>query len=1087
MIKKLLPLLLFVLPLNSFAQYCFPVYSVACTSNDFIDNFSTTGGITNITNNGTGCTGPAPNNYTFFNSMNVSQIQGLSFNVSMQSGSSWSQGFRIWIDWNQDLDFDDPGEDVYVSGPASTAAFTGTITVPITAIPGPTRMRVLCRFANIPAVTDYCTTTTSFSFGECEDYVMNVIAATPCSGMPTAGNITQGNFTVCAGNTANLSLTGTSYLGNQSYQWQQSINGGATWTNVVGGVGGASPNYQTPPLNATIMYRMYVLCNSSNLADTTAPITITVSGPSYAALPYFQDFETWSSYCGNMDVPNDNHWTSNPSTGSNSWRRNSDGLTAAWLNPAQCMYFPQASKNQYSARFHSGYTTATGYMDLFLDCSNGTPNKTLVFDYINDNSTNGNADYLELLVSTNAGATFTPLGNFNSSQFWATLTMLFTSNSPTTVIRFIGHGNTFSSINNTDIGLDNINVLEDCTGTPTAGAINNLLPCANIPFDLTLSGNTLSGGLTYTWEIATSATGPWTSLGLTTDPKINTTIGTPSYFRCIVTCVQSNMSDTTAVQFIDLASFYYCYCISQANPPTTIFQNIGNVTLIDAQSNTLINNGNPLPTTNNPTSLSLYTQYGFTVPIVEIYRDSIYDLSTSSFSQTSTLASGFSAVYIDFNRDGSFSPVNEMVLSGLINTTAPTLTGNFTVPANAQYGYTGMRVVYEVGGSATTINPCGNYNNGETEDYVVNIAYSPCKTPPNAGVAIIDDTITCPGYSVFLVDTTHDLIFQNLTFNWQVSNDGIVYNDVPGATLDTLTYVVNNNTWFRFRTTCNGTSDAYSNPVKVVMSPPLACYGMSQAVGGIDDTSDIGAFIIAEASTSNNIYSYITGGPHLNNPLAIKKYTNYTNSAPMILSTDSTYKFSIYHVMNTVNHKDAKVTIFIDYNNNQQYDLPAERVFTGIADINNFYLNGYVTTPIAPAINVPTGLRVILNNDIGPNPASDNGIGLYTSGETEDYIVQFKLKQLFTGINNSAISLDHVTVYPNPTSGNVFVSFQTKELMPVQIDVLSMTGAVVYKQNVAPVFGNKVLELPLANLAKGTYIVKLTTEKGNFIKKLTVQ
>ena len=74
---------------NLQAQYCLPTFSVGCTSSDIINNFSTTGGISNITNNGTGCNGTFPNNYIYYSGMTVSQVQGLSFNVSMQSGSSF--------------------------------------------------------------------------------------------------------------------------------------------------------------------------------------------------------------------------------------------------------------------------------------------------------------------------------------------------------------------------------------------------------------------------------------------------------------------------------------------------------------------------------------------------------------------------------------------------------------------------------------------------------------------------------------------------------------------------------------------------------------------------------------------------------------------------------------------------------------------------------------------------------------------------------------------------------------------------------------------------------------------------------------
>jgi hypothetical protein len=84
---------------NAQAPYCGPTYISACSSADFINNFSTTGGATNITNNNTGCNGNA-NNYIFYSTLSCSQVQGLNITLSMQSGTLWGQGFRVWIDWN---------------------------------------------------------------------------------------------------------------------------------------------------------------------------------------------------------------------------------------------------------------------------------------------------------------------------------------------------------------------------------------------------------------------------------------------------------------------------------------------------------------------------------------------------------------------------------------------------------------------------------------------------------------------------------------------------------------------------------------------------------------------------------------------------------------------------------------------------------------------------------------------------------------------------------------------------------------------------------------------------------------------------
>ncbi|HOY49919.1 MAG TPA: GEVED domain-containing protein, partial [Flavobacteriales bacterium] len=143
-----LSLLFFVMLLgfigNSYGQYCAPQYNYPCEQStgsptaDYINNFSTSNGITNIVNNNTACNGQ-PNNFIYYSNMTVTATQGCSFNVSMQCGSTYQQGFGIWVDWNQDLDYSDAGEYAYNSGASGFQVFNGTIQVPATALVGTTR------------------------------------------------------------------------------------------------------------------------------------------------------------------------------------------------------------------------------------------------------------------------------------------------------------------------------------------------------------------------------------------------------------------------------------------------------------------------------------------------------------------------------------------------------------------------------------------------------------------------------------------------------------------------------------------------------------------------------------------------------------------------------------------------------------------------------------------------------------------------------------------------------------------------------------------------------------------------------------
>lgn len=84
-------------------------------------------------------------------------------------GGSFNEVFRVWIDYNQNGNFADAGENVYASG-ATTTAVTGTFTVPATATLGSTRMRVSMKFSS---AAQPCTN--PFNYGEAEDYCVEII------------------------------------------------------------------------------------------------------------------------------------------------------------------------------------------------------------------------------------------------------------------------------------------------------------------------------------------------------------------------------------------------------------------------------------------------------------------------------------------------------------------------------------------------------------------------------------------------------------------------------------------------------------------------------------------------------------------------------------------------------------------------------------------------------------------------------------------------------------------------------------------------------------------------------------------------
>jgi uncharacterized repeat protein (TIGR02543 family) len=108
-------------------------------------------------------------NYSDFTGLTVYLTTGNTVNVSLTpefSGSSYTEYWKIWIDYNIDGDFEDAGEEVFSDSGSSVV--TGIFTVPASAPPGDTRMRVSMKYNSYPPICG------GFDYGEVEDYTVNI-------------------------------------------------------------------------------------------------------------------------------------------------------------------------------------------------------------------------------------------------------------------------------------------------------------------------------------------------------------------------------------------------------------------------------------------------------------------------------------------------------------------------------------------------------------------------------------------------------------------------------------------------------------------------------------------------------------------------------------------------------------------------------------------------------------------------------------------------------------------------------------------------------------------------------------------------
>ncbi|MDG1329304.1 MAG: M4 family metallopeptidase [Flavobacteriaceae bacterium] len=132
--------------------------------------------------------------YSDFTNQSTNLMEGQSYTITVTptwTGQSFSEGYAVWIDYNDDQDFNDAGELVWSKAASTNTPNSGTFTVPSETAGTAVRIRVSMKYNGIPTACE------TFDFGEVEDYTVNLggsVIDTEAPSAPTnltASNITQ--------------------------------------------------------------------------------------------------------------------------------------------------------------------------------------------------------------------------------------------------------------------------------------------------------------------------------------------------------------------------------------------------------------------------------------------------------------------------------------------------------------------------------------------------------------------------------------------------------------------------------------------------------------------------------------------------------------------------------------------------------------------------------------------------------------------------------------------------------------------------------------------------------------------------------
>ncbi len=637
--------------------------------------------ITNVTFNTLNRTSAAcensPNYYTSVpvGTATTTVNQAVSYPLSVSIDASDSAIISVWIDYNQNGTFEASEWNQIATNALVSSTSTINILIPSNATPGQTGMRVRTRSSGSPnGATDACTDMYS---GEAEDYVITIGAGTACSGAPTPG-IASGPTGACIGVNFNLELTGySSGVTGLTFQWQSASSIGGPYSNILNAT---TPTYATTQ-TATTYYQCIVTCGGSPATSTIVTIPMNSFLNCYCT-PDITDCSS-SDVITNVTIGTINSTTTCSTDGYGTYT-----TPTATLN--------QAVSYPISVTIGSGYTE---YVAVWIDYNQNGTFETSEFTALGSSSTGGPITSNILISGTaTVGATMMRVRiRYSTPLTGADACLAYTFGETEDYLVTIGAGTT-------------------CSGTIIAGTASatNDSACSGTNFDLILTGYSAGvTGLTFQWQSSPTSGGIYTNIAGTT-PTYTTSQTATTYYHCIVTCsggssVTSNSTGVLLTPFLD------CYCNSTAT--SAIDEDIFNVTV------GMLSNWSDCNSIGGPGSvLKKYSDYTTLVAAPDIGLNAAIPFSVTIGTCGTTPYPNAFKIFIDYNRNGSFADAGETVYASDTVSGAHTQTGTFTVPAGLALGNTLMRVVCSETDYSSSVDSCGTYSWGETEDYLVNIA-----------------------------------------------------------------------------------------------------------------------------------------------------------------------------------------------------------------------------------------------------------------------------------------------------------------------------------------------------------------------------
>jgi hypothetical protein len=112
-------------------------------------------------------------------------------------------------------------------------------------------------------------------------------------------------------------------------------------------------------------------------------------------------------------------------------------------------------------------------------------------------------------------------------------------------------------------------------------------------------------------------------------------------------------------------------------------------------------------------------------------------------------------------------------------------------------------------------------------------------------------------------------------------------------------------------------------------------------------------------------------------------------------------------------------------------------------------------------------------------------ISTWAPPQTVDYLLNMSFEELSTGVDETGLG-SNLVVYPNPTQGKFTVSISNAEAADLTLELVNISGQVVYRNEVKSVYSYNE-EIDASAFAKGVYYLKVNDGVEVKIEKVVIQ